>query len=949
MEDKNLTTTEGKQAVTANRLLAKLKKNMDSAEPPLGIPVTSREAARFRQAETDDLSRDEQTEQPFRSERFTEPSDADRQTAQADIADIYEYAQQRKEDIDQETTLPPYATDAADQDTPASDDNFAHNEPAQYARHYEAYTDSGTEDYETGSDYDYQPLSIQPAEQPDDDYSGIIRSGRGLNGPFILKPQHYRTASAPAPEAIGNTYFYRFRLAYPPIQDAEPELVILDIPEQKGKKKKRRDKMRELHESIDNAETYAKSLSSESAARFQTDFTDPANNETRVFAAPGVSEVSSIPGSMDERRAEFERLIREHNEKHPPVDEHGHDQTDLDLMAAFEMQEELNQALGTEGARKLEEEADMIGEEFTRKPKREKKREEEKPAFEFTEPGQIRGLLRAYRQRYQRTMVRTLICFIFLIVAFVYENITIFGGKLPSILDPKVYPAIHVLIDMQIFVLSAALIWRQLLSGFKGLLKRRPQTQSLTAVLCGATLLYQIVMCFNHVTPELKMYSFPVVFCILLTIISEFFDIRREMFSFRIAASRQMKYTLDKADIADAELEREAFEGYVAFDTMLLRVNRVGFIDDFYKRMYEYPHYKLVLNILIPLAIVVSIIFLAAGVFITGSVFDGITVGFITLLMAMPISALITYSYPLLSASSRAYGIDSAIIGEAALEQYTGSAAVSFDDREVFPTEGMKIQNIIADRSIGVDDIFYLAACVFDQIGGPLADVLEIATLDMPKHEQTEIVGVEPDGIAAVVGNRRVLLGKADFMRRNDIVPYNAHEDEGFESGGDTSVMYMAVGESFAAKLFCRYIIDEDFKAVLSQLYKAGMCVGIKTFDPNINVRMLASHINISKYPVRVINCRSSDDKMEIRERGSSGIISKDKIKSLLQVIPLCDRVLSAIKTNLVIKVFAMIVGLIITAFVLILGMTPSMYSIYPVLFHLFWLIVMSLLAKLFI
>ena len=161
--------------------------------------------------------------------------------------------------------------------------------------------------------------------------------------------------------------------------------------------------------------------------------------------------------------------------------------------------------------------------------------------------------------------------------------------------------------------------------------------------------------------------------------------------------------------------------------------------------------------------------------------------------------------------------------------------------------------------------------------------------------------------------------------------------------------MYMAVNDRIAAKLYIQYIIDPDFELILKQLYKAGMCIGIRTFDPNINDRMLSARIRLSKYPVKVIKCKSSDKADETFEHYDSGVISRGSVISLLQTLTLCDKVLHVIRTSNIVKIFAVIIAAIIMGFVLMLHLGGSVASLYVALYQLFWLIPVVVIAKLMI
>ena len=322
---------------------------------------------------------------------------------------------------------------------------------------------------------------------------------------------------------------------------------------------------------------------------------------------------------------------------------------------------------------------------------------------------------------------------------------------------------------------------------------------------------------------------------------------------------------------------------------------------------------------------------------------------YIALIFTMPMSALITFSYPFFRASHEAFGMDSAIIGDGSLDEYSEASVVSFEDKDVFPSTGVKVKSVKVYGDNRIDRVIFNAASLFRVIGGPLSDVLDIATLELGHTDDVEIVETDADGIEAVVGGHHIYMGKEDYLRRNRFIPVRDDDDEAVENGGKISIMYMVEDGEVAAKLYVEYMIDPDFEFVIKRLYKAGVCVGIKTFDPNINDRMLNMRIKLAKYPVKILECRNLDDITRTAENVDSGIVSKSSSKSLLQTLLLCDKVLHVIKTSVMVKAIAMIIGAVITGVVLFLGIVPEVSSIYAALYQIFWILPVIVIAKLFI
>ena len=237
-----------------------------------------------------------------------------------------------------------------------------------------------------------------------------------------------------------------------------------------------------------------------------------------------------------------------------------------------------------------------------------------------------------------------------------------------------------------------------------------------------------------------------------------------------------------------------------------------------------------------------------------------------------------------------------------------------------------------------IDNVIYYTASIYSRLGGPLSDVLNVATADLGKSENTEIISIENNGVEASVDGVHIFLGKIDYLRKNGYVPVVDPDDDAV-AGTDTAILYLVCDDVVYAKLYIRYAIDQEFEKMVRVLYSSGICVGIKTIDPNIDDEMLSSRIKLEKYPVRVLKYSSVEERQTESKKVDSGIVSKRSAKALLRTFTLCDKVKHLTKTNLVISSIGMAIGFIITVAVSLLGSVAGIHSVYAALYQLVWLI----------
>ena len=621
------------------------------------------------------------------------------------------------------------------------------------------------------------------------------------------------------------------------------------------------------------------------------------------------------------------------------------DDTDVWITSIFDGEEEAEKQFGTQKMSAVQRAAEQIDpdEKNYTVPVA-------KIASEYHSPAQAKSVFTAYRGEHKSLLVRLLVCFGFLLVTFFYENIGIFGGAtLPGVLNPNVYPVVYIMIDLQLLVLCAVLIRRSLLNGLRAIFRLKLIPESMTVLVLAVTLIYHIALCFVGYHTDLRLFNFPVMICIFLTLVFEFLNLKREIFSFNVVSSKKPKYAVVDLNPDEVSLETEAFAEYLPHNPSMFRINRVKFVESFRRRMNKGSHFLVVLKAILPLSLLIGIVYGIVAGAVTADAFTGLSGGYLAFLLCLPFSVLFTFSYPFFKASEEAFEVDSAIIGEEALEEYSNASVISFEDKDVFPSYGVKVKSVKVYGDNRIDQVLYCAASLFRKVGGPLADVFDMATLELGHSENVELIEADDDGLEMIVDNDHVFVGRASYLRKNKFEPILDPDDETVGNAEEVSIMYIVSNNQIIAKMYIQYMIDPDFEFTLKQLYKAGMCVGIKTFDPNITDRLLNAKFPASKYPVKLLRCRDLDDVNHTIPKADSGIVSKNSPRCLLQTLAMCGKVLHIEKTSIVLKGISMLLSVLLMVFLLVFRQVGAMSGIYVTLYQLFWILPMYILAKIYI
>ncbi len=623
------------------------------------------------------------------------------------------------------------------------------------------------------------------------------------------------------------------------------------------------------------------------------------------------------------------------------------DPTDINLMVAFGLDG---------GENKKADKAKAFGDRLeARQQARDSRRKLDHP--EFIDKTQTPAFRKEFKNREIALWVKIAICAVLSLGLLVYENIALitrlFAGsemQFAGAVDPAVYPTVYIMVSLQIMLLACYCAVDPIIAGFKYIFRGMPRPESMTAVLMVMGIVYSAVAAHLTVVPnEPVMFNFVVALSALLTLIYALINNKREMMNFRVVANKKPKHIVRRLMDEESECESKAFAD--AEDVCdVMKIEKTDFIDGFFGRLQRSEAAtNIFMTFIMSITLAVAVLF---GVFVHfrgGSASDVWRVIFGSLLVLAPLSVYVTFSYPFYRANVAASEYDSAIIGETSLEEYSNASIISFDDKNVFPSYSVKVQNIRIYNNARIDRVLYYAASVFAYAGGPLQDVFEVATKDMGTSENVQIFDTEAGFLATQVDGVNIIFGSCDALTARGLeIPANAAEDD-VDLSDELSIMYMFRENKLVAKMYVKYVMDGDIDLILKQFSGSGLYVCVRTFDPNIDEAMIAKKLNMKRMPLKIVRYASADEVGRYEEKVDSGLVTCGSPKSLLHVISYCGKVLHTKKTNVALSVLSVMIGVSILVLLLLSNSMGMLSSLVIALYQLIWLIPMTISSRMFI
>ena len=565
----------------------------------------------------------------------------------------------------------------------------------------------------------------------------------------------------------------------------------------------------------------------------------------------------------------------------------------------------------------------------------------DEPHAEFTYQRQRDDIAADYANAGRSSLIKLVLSAVFTLLLFAVECLPAFGANVPDFVDVNRYPVVFSMATLQLMWLCAAVSYKEIANGFLSLIKLKMTSGSLLSALVVVSTVCGVVNCALGSTAP--VYHFSAAFLALAVRIFDYLDVRREALSFEIASSTQTKkyvaVTVPNAAAADIE----GLEDYTGDDALVLRTEKCTFVENYFARTEKRSERDIATNkYLVPVLLVVAAIsFISVLAFGNGAAaaFSSFNLAFA---VGIPVIVILSSAYPLYKATKKLYHRDSTIIGESAVEDYSGTTMICFDDADAFPSYGVALENLRIYGSGDIETIIEQMGAVFSKLGGPLKHVFALMTTDCPKPYKAKIAGVYENGIKATVDGRVLYVGNADYMQENGFKVVDRSNEIG---GKRFSTMYLAEDSGIRAKFYIRYTLDGGFESIIKKLARRGISSVILTGDSNINDELLAQSIDISKLPVKVVR-RKDFDSVPVSDRADSGVVSRGGVGGLVNAVTMCDRLANVIGTMRAVRIASAVICALLVIGASLLSMSGAVASAYVLIYHLFWMIPAWLVAK---
>ncbi len=553
---------------------------------------------------------------------------------------------------------------------------------------------------------------------------------------------------------------------------------------------------------------------------------------------------------------------------------------------------------------------DMYEDEFT------KKKKAKNELREFIDPCEKEEFYENYRRGSRKALVAVFSTFVITLLLFYLESPTLLH---PSWLTPGKFGILYLLVDLQLLLLAGLCIFNRLYRGAAALFKWAPTKNSISFILFAAAFLQVILHLFvDRYNENIALFSSIAALAALINALAHFLDIRREGVSFRMAATDTPKYIADSLDEESEEYQR--FNEYLPESPYMYSISRTSFVSNFVSTAKAPSPFNEIYKIIIPLVLFISIIFAVVSNIMAGTPTFGRTLDnfALALMFSTPIASFFTVSLPFFSGVLKLSRRGCTVIGETSLDACSSTSVLSFKDTDVFHEKGIKVTSVKTYGQTRIDTAILTAARVFNITGGPLKAVFNRSILDAGSSgssENDEVMQILNNSILSIIDGKKVLVGNREAMLgQGHECPEDGVDEMFINSGG--RIMYMTIDEEIAAKFYIKYALGKNFKAILDSFYNIGICMAIKSCDPNLDTDFITKLLRDENYPIIVVKLENMDTTTleKVSDKKPSGILSNTSIPNMLRSFLWCDKCRRIISLNHLAKYVSILLSVIFLA-----------------------------------
>ena len=566
----------------------------------------------------------------------------------------------------------------------------------------------------------------------------------------------------------------------------------------------------------------------------------------------------------------------------------------------------------------------------------------------FEDTGKIKKYITTLKDNLNlRMIITSVVCVVSLFITMAND----LGWSLVAVLDKKLSPSAFLFTNTLMGLIAIFVGYNVVTSGLRNLLDKKPDCDSLAAVVVLVPTLLGIGTLFS---PDIARETyFNVYICtgitgLVFNTLGKIMIAKRTEENFRFVSGDFEKYAVDL--ITNTGDAHKLSPGLEDPRPKVLSSRQTDLVSGFMKNSYGTDIADKTAKKISPLILLFSLL-VGVAVYLLDKNASGtankalmaITAFSGSLCICSSLSIMLSVNLPLLRASQKAAKNSAVILGYKSAERLADTQCIVTDATRLFPRGSVDLVNLKITSRTSIEECILVAASLSFAAGS----VLQPTFFRMLKGKTEMLYPVESYviedgmGISGWIENKRVLLGTRELMENHSIegLPTPAKESE---YAKDNIVLYLSISGIVSTLFVVKAVVNDEIKKALHELEYENIKVSVMAIDGFINAEFISRLFGVDKSMIKMIPFRfhkTYEEQTQYTEKADAGCMTSGQFPSMATLAIMARNLKNTARNGMIFQYATFILGALLTVGMIVFSslseMTASIVFIYQIVMML--------------
>jgi len=439
---------------------------------------------------------------------------------------------------------------------------------------------------------------------------------------------------------------------------------------------------------------------------------------------------------------------------------------------------------------------------------------------------------------------------------------------------------------------------------------------------------------------NMHLYAVITAFLLFANCLGKLFMVLRVKENFKFITQKAPTYS--GKIYVNEDIAKKLMSGTIGKPIVAYQVES-DFLSDYLKISYSPDPAEDMSGKVAPVAILCSLfVSILYGILSHGDIFGAFSALAVMTAVSVPVANLLSVNLPMHKLCSEVLARNAMIAGYPSVRQFCDTKAVMVDATDLYPAGSITLNGVKAFDNYKITESFIACAAVLREAGSPLASIFDnVVDNNGGKLPKVESVMYEDKlGLVGWVNGERLLVGTAELLEKFGVTaPALSGEEQYVREGRQKT--YFAKGSKAVAMFVTTYSSTLRIAEELQRAEANGINMLVRTSDPNVTSEKIAEDFGIFFRSVKVLStglgnvCKEVSSQKEDTSRAY--LATRGSFLPFLRALSGCVRMKSNISLSVVIQLIGLILGVLITAAIVLCSGVHSLGSVKILLYVIFW------------